>query len=150
MSYSPIDILKIVKEGDNVADFFSALTKHVENYTIAEITDKEFKILNVKSKENPEKTIQKYKLRSKAYNINVEITDDEIITAMLNKLYISPFISRKDDVYQVHFLVHRYPEAMKSRFEEEIANEVFDYMMLQTIVVLRLDTPEKVRTYMGI
>lgn len=47
------------------------------------------------------------------------------------------------------FLVHAYPENMKSQFDEEILKEVLRYMIMMTIVRLRLDTPEKVEEYLG-
>ena len=75
--------------------------------------------------------------------------DDEILTAAINGLYISAFISRKDDKYNVHFLVHQYPESMKAQFEEAIMNEVINYMISTTILALRLDCPEKVNQYIG-
>ena len=50
------------------------------------------------------------------YKINIQITDDDIITAVMNGLYVSAFIS---------------------------------YMIMMTIVRLRLDTPEKVEEYLG-
>ena len=83
------------------------------------------------------------------YKINIQITDDDIITAVMNGLYVSAFISRQGDAYNVHFLVHAYPENMKSQFEDEILKEVLRYMIMMTIVRLRLDTPEKVEEYLG-
>ena len=51
--------------------------------------------------------------------------------------------------YNVHFLVHAYPENMKSQFENETLKEVLRYMIMMTIVRLRLDTPDKVEEYLG-
>ena len=79
----------------------------------------------------------------------IQITDDDILTAIMNGLYVSAFISRQGDAYNVHFLVHAYPENMKSQFDEEILKEVLRYMIMMTIVRLRLDTPEKVEEYLG-
>ena len=79
----------------------------------------------------------------------IQITDDDIITAVMNGLYVSAFISRQGDAYNVHFLVHAYPENMKSQFDDEILKEVLRYMIMMTIVRLRLDTPEKVEEYLG-
>ena len=67
----------------------------------------------------------------------------------MNEKVLSAFISRQGDVYNVHFLVHAYPENMKSQFEDEILKEVLRYMIMMTIVRLRLDTPEKVEKYLG-
>ncbi|MEE1009374.1 MAG: hypothetical protein UH963_09590 [Agathobacter sp.] len=138
MNYSPRDILNIVKEQGREADFFTSLTSHINNYTIAEITDCKYK-----EKDG------KYFLMSQTYKLNIEITDDDILTALMNKLYVSAFISRFNDSYNIHFLVHRYPASMKPKFEEEIAGEVFDYMMLKTIITLRLDNPKKLEEYLG-
>ena len=46
--------------------------------------------------------------------------------------------------------MHQYPESMKARFEEEITKDVIDYIIYGTIIALRLDTPEKIREYLGI
>ena len=82
-------------------------------------------------------------LFQRSYHLDIKITDDEVLTAAINGLYISAFISRKDDNYRVHFLVHQYPDQMKARFEEKITKDVVDYMIYGTIMALRLDTPEK-------
>lgn len=97
-----------------------------------------------------EKRGEDFYLISGAYHLDIKITDDEVMTAAINGLYISAFISRKDDNYRVHFLVHQYPDQMKARFEEEITKDVVDYMIYGTIMALRLDTPEKVNAYLGI
>lgn len=136
MKYSPKDMLAYVEEEGLVLDFLQALQRHVKQFTIAEITDREL----VKEKEE-------FRLRSKGCQIDVEIKDDEIITAILNELYVSAFLSRKDNSYQVHFLVHPYPTSMKGRFEEEIAKEVIHYMIINTIVTLALDTHGKIKSY---
>ena len=115
------------------------LSGHKQNFLIGEITDKEI----VKRGED-------FYLVSKSYKLDIKITDDEVLTAAMNGLYISAFISRKEDSYQVHFLVHQYPESMKARFEEEITKDVIDYIIYGTIIALRLDTPEKVREYLDI
>ena len=74
--------------------------------------------------------------------------DDDIITAVLNGLYVSAFISRYKEEYNVHFLVHAYPETKKAQFEDAILKEVVRYMIMMTIVRLRLDTPQKVKDYL--
>ena len=136
MSYTPRDILEYVYEKHLEDDFLLALASHVENFSIGEITDKKI-----------EKRGEDYFLVSKAYTLDIKLTDDEILTAAMNGLYISAFISRKEDNYRLHFLVHKYPQSMKSRFEEEITKEVIDYMIQGTILALRLDTPEKIERY---
>ena len=137
MSYTPRDILAYVYEKHLEDEFLLALASHVENFSIGEITDKRI-----------EKRGEDYFLVSKAYALDIKLTDDEILTAAMNGLYISAFISRKEDNYKLHFLVHKYPQSMKSRFEEEITKEVIDYMIQGTILALRLDTPDKIHSYL--
>ena len=136
MGYTPRDMLEYVYENHLDGEFLLALASHVENFSIGEITDKRI-----------EKRGEDYFLVSKAYALDIKLTDDEILTAAMNGLYISAFISRKEDNYKLHFLVHKYPQSMKSRFEEEITKEVIDYMIQGTILALRLDTPEKIERY---
>ncbi len=119
--------------------FMSAVTMQVDGYSIAEIPDKRF--VQVKGE---------HRLKSILYKLNVPVQDEDIITAVMNQLYVSAFISRKEETYQIHFLVHRYPISMKEKFEEEITKEVIRYMIYKTILALRLDTPEKVKAYCGI
>lgn len=138
MNYTPRDILNYIYSSKLDTDFLSALTNHVQNFSIGEITDKQI----VKRDDD-------YYLVSKAYSLDIKLTDDEILTAAINGLYISAFISRKDDKYNVHFLVHQYPESMKAQFEEAIMNEVINYMISTTILALRLDSPAKVNQYIG-
>ena len=136
MGYTPRDMLEYVYENHLDGEFLLALASHVENFSIGEITDKRI-----------EKRGEDYFLVSKAYALDIKLTDEEILTAAMNGLYISAFISRKEDNYKLHFLVHKYPQSMKSRFEEEITKEVVDYMIQGTILALRLDTPEKIERY---
>ena len=136
MSYTPRDILNYIYDNNLDSDFIFALANHVQNFSIGEITDKQI----VKRED-------KYYLVSKSYSLDITITDDEILTAVMNGLYISAFISRKEDKYNIHFLVHRYPESMKSKFEEEITKDVINYMIQGTIISLRLDSPEKINAY---
>lgn len=136
MSYTPKDILKYVYDNELDTDFILALTNHVQNFSIGEITDKQIK-----------KRGDDYYFVSKSYSLDMKITDDEILTAAINGLYISAFISRKEDKYNIHFLVHQYPESMKSQFENQITQEVIHYMIQGTIIALRLDTPAKIKEY---
>ena len=137
MSYTPRDILEYVYEKHLEDEFLLALASHVENFSIGEITDKKI-----------EKRGEDYFLVSKAYALDIKLIDDEILTAAMNGLYISAFISRKEENYKLHFLVHKYPQSMKPRFEEEITKEVIDYMIQGTILALRLDTPDKIHSYL--
>ena len=134
---SPKDILNYVLENEKEYAFLSALALHKMNFSIGEITDAVFKIRE-----------DRCKLFSKAYDLKLDVNDDEIYTAVHNGLYVSSFISRFDNQYQVHFLVHQYPVSMKGQFEEEITKEVVNYMIFNTILALRLDTYEKVDQYM--
>lgn len=138
MQYTPKDILNYVYEKKLDTDFLLAIAAHMDNFSIGEITDKQIK-----------KRGEDFYLTSKAYQLDVKLTDDEVLTAAINGLYISAFISRKEDSYQVHFLVHQYPESMKARFEEEITKDVIDYIIYGTIMALRLDTPEKIQAYLN-
>lgn len=139
MAYTPNDIYNYIIKNDRESEFLQAITLHKQNFSIGEITDRRFLI-------KEDKTV---KFISKMYKINIQITDDDIITAVMNGLYVSAFISRQGDAYNMHFLVHAYPENMKSQFDEEILKEVLRYMIMMTIVRLRLDTPEKVEEYLG-
>ena len=78
MSYTPRDILAYVYEKHLEDEFLLALASHVENFSIGEITDKRI-----------EKRGEYYFLVSKAYAIDIKLTDDEILTAAMNGLYIS-------------------------------------------------------------
>lgn len=139
MKYTPKDILDCVYEKKLDTDFLLAIAAHVQNFSIGELTDKKI-----------EKRGGDYYLVSNAYQLDIKLTDDEVLTAAINGLYISAFVSRKDDNYRVHFFVHQYPESMKAKFEEQITKDVIDYMIYGTIIALRLDTPEKVEEYVGV
>ena len=132
-------IANYVYEKELDTQFLLATANHVQDFSIGEITDKKI-----------EKRGEDFYLVSKSYHLDIKITDDEVLTAAINGLYISAFISRKDDNYRVHFLVHQYPDQMKARCEEKITKDVVDYMIYGTIQALRLDTPEKVNAYLGI
>lgn len=139
MATTPQDMLSYVLDNELDYKFLSAVTLHRMNYSIAEIVDSRFTdILGV------------VRLVSPSYKLNLEITDDDIITAVRNGLYVSSFISRHEESYQVHFLVHRFPSEMKPRFEDETARDVVNYMILKTIIALRLDTESKIDSYVGI
>ncbi|MEE1305029.1 MAG: hypothetical protein U0K68_07780 [Agathobacter sp.] len=137
MKYSPNQMLEHIKEKELVFDFINSLACHVKNYTIAEITDSKF-----------EKEEEGYFYKSKNYGIDIPVTDDEILTAVINGIYVSVFLSRHDNDYRVHFLVHKYPKSMKSRFEEEIAREVIEYMIVEAVIELNIDTLGKLRSYL--
>lgn len=134
---TPNDILNYIYENKKEMDFMAALMLHKQNFSIAELTDA-----------NLEKEGNDFLLKSKQYQINVKIEDDEIQTAIMNQMYVSTFISRFNDSYQIHFLVHKYPKSMKQQFDEQILEEVLRYMILKTVIALRLDSFEKVDEYL--
>lgn len=136
MQYTPNQIVDYIIDEKLEADFLSSMQMHKGDFSIGEIADKHFNIKDGKCF-----------FKSKMYSINTEIKDEDIITAAHNGLYVSAFISRRGEVYQVHFLVHQYPEGMKNRFEEEITMEIVRYMIMATVLALRLDTPKKVQNY---
>lgn len=138
MGYTPNQIVDYILEEHMEAEFLANMQLHKGEFSIGEIPDKYFKLRE-----------GKYFFRSKLYSINTEITDEDIITAVHNQLYISVFISRKSGMRNVHFLLHQYPKSMKSQFEDEITQEVIRYMILMTVLALRLDTKEKVKAYIS-
>lgn len=133
---SPRDILEYVINENLESEFLLSVSRFKNNYTIGEIGDGKFTV----------KDGVTY-FKSHGFNINVPVDDDNVSLAVSNKQYISSFISRKDNSYNVHFLVHKYPASMKVQFDEIIVKEVIQYMILKTIVALRLDTIEKVNAY---
>lgn len=134
---TPMDIVRYIVENELEYKFLSNMQCHKGGYSIAEILDKEFK-----NKDG------KYSLVSKNYNVDVEITDDDVMTALINGLYVTPFISRHGDNYQIHFFVHKYPVSMKEKYDEQILTEIIQYMILKTVIALRLDTEQKVQDYL--
>ncbi len=133
---TPKDMLDFVYESGLDSDFVTSIMMNKRNFSIGEIYDRKFvKRDNV------------FFLKSEGYKLNTPIEDDDIFTALSNGLYVSAFVSRMNDTYRVHFLVHRYPESMKARFEEEITTDVVRYMIYNTILALKLDSKEKIREY---
>lgn len=138
MGYTPADILDYILENELEADFMVSLAHHVGDYTIAEITDGVFK----------EKDGE-FKLKSATYKINLPIDDDEIKAALRVGAYVSAFISRFNNIFQVHFFIHGFMAEDKALHEEEILKAVIQYMIFKTVIALRLDTPDKVKKYIG-
>lgn len=134
--YTPNQIVDYIIDNHLEADFLANMQVHKGDFSIGEIADKKLIL-----KEG------KCFLISKNYSINTQITDEDIIVAVHNKLYVSAFISRKSDTYNVHFLVHMYPESMKQQFENEITMDVIRYMITSTVIALRLDSIDKVKKY---
>lgn len=142
MFKSPNEAYEYVVDNNLETDVLSSMMTHKMDYSIAEIADGNFRI-----EENADG--RKVTFVSKGYKIDVPITDDEIETAVFNGLYISAFISRKADAYNVHFLVSGYPARLKAMFEEEIARNVVRYMILSTVVACGLNSEKKIREYIG-
>ena len=137
MAYTPIEILDYVIDNGKEAEFLVANSMHKQGYSISEIPDIKYVWNDTR-----------LRIFSKSYNINEIITDPEIMIASKSGKYISTFISRYHDDYQVHFLVHDCMEADKAANEEEITMRVIQYMILKTIKQLRLDAPYKVDDYL--
>ena len=140
MFKSPNEAYEYVVDNNLETDVLSSMMTHKMDYSIAEIADGNFKI-------DEEDNGRKVTFVSKGYKIDVPVTDEEIVTAALNGLYISAFISRKADNYNVHFLVSGYPARMKAMFEDEIAKNVVRYMILSTVVACGLNSEKKIREY---
>ena len=137
-NYTPIDILEYILDNEKEADFMVSLTMHKCGYSIGELTDLELYWDE-----------ERLFLRSKLYKINNQITDEDIMVASKAGKYISAFLSRYNDTFQVHFLVHECMIEDKNVYEDEIAQRVIQYMILKTIKQLRLDTPDKVDEYIS-
>lgn len=135
---TPQDIYNYVVRSGKESEFLTAIMLQTRQYSISEIADAAFSIEDGTCR-----------LQSKQYRLNLEIPDEDIAVAVHSRLYVTAFISRHEEQYQVHFLVHQYPAAMKAQFEEQIAREVVRYMILKTIVALRLTTWKKVDEYIG-
>lgn len=135
--YTPYDMLDYVYKKDFTKDFLMSVTRNVGGYSIGEIVDKEFCTA----------ATGELRFKSAGYGIDVAIDDADVFAAVMNKQYVSAFISRLGDKYNVHFLVHKFKSAEKASFEDNILDEVLRYMILHTIVALRLDNKEKIRKY---
>lgn len=131
---TPRDILNYILDNKLDLDFMAAVARQKGGFSIAEIADRTYKKMGSGS----------YHIVSKSYGLDMLIDDDDVFTALANGLYVSAFVSRKDNSYNLHFLVHKYPESMKPRFEEEILKDCVEYMILNTVVSLRLDSEKKV------
>ena len=129
MFNTPADCYKYIIDNDIEMPVLGAMMNHAKDYSIAEIADGRF--------HNRDGVVS---FSSPGYKVNIAVTDDEIVTAVLNGLYVSAFISRHADKYQIHFLVSGYPVDMKG---------VVRYMIMSTIVACRLDSEKKVREYIA-
>jgi len=137
MGYTPIEILDYVLDNNKDADFMLAMSMHKGGYSIGEIPDVKFKWKD-----------DTLRVTSAAYKLDREVSDIDIMIASKAGKYISAFISRYNDDYQMHFLVHECMAEEKPHHEEEIAERVVQYMILKTIKQLRLDSPAKVDSFL--
>lgn len=137
MEYTPTDILEYVLENKKEADFLVAISMHRYGYSIAEIVD-----LKIKAE------AEGVYFRSQSYNLNQLVQDEEIVGAYKAGRYISAFISRFEENYQIHFLIHDCLQQEKMQYENEIVERVVQYMILKTIKQFRMDTPQKVDEYL--
>lgn len=138
MQYTPYDIFDYIKDNNYDSDFMLAIFNHRNGYSIGEITDSKYV-----------KKAKGWYIHSDSYHLNIQIMDSDVIQALDEELYISTFISRFQDDYNVHFLVHKYPKKLKANYDELILQEVVRYMIMMTIVKLHLNTPQKVEDYLG-
>ena len=133
MQYRPVDILDYVLDNNKDADFMLAMSMHKFGYSIGEITDVKFRFKD-----------EKLHILSSAYKLDREVADPDIVFAVMGGQYVSAFISRYEEQYEIHFMMHDCTVQQKAEHEEEIAERVVQYMILKTITKLRLDTPKKV------
>lgn len=138
MKLTPVDILNYVINNDLEYMFMNALAYHKQGYSIGEITDRKYIIKD-----------EICRIKSESYSINVPITDDEICAALRCGMYVSAFICRYNDNYQLHFFVHKNLASEKSEYDEDITKEVVQYMIIRTIIALKLDSYEKINEYIG-
>ena len=136
---TPNDMLRFVLEKELEADFLTALQLHKGNFSIAEICDREYLRLP-----------GQVRLRSESYGINVEITDESVLVGLMSGQAVTAFLSKNGTERRVHFLVHPFPEAEREWFGEEIVRQVVQYMIRETIIRLRLDSEEKIRSYLTV
>ena len=122
MNYSPVDILDYVLSNDKDADFMLSISLHKQGYSIGEIPDLKLVWIN-----------DQLIMKSNAYNLEQTVADMDIMIASKSGKYISAFISRYSENYQIHFLVHECLLDEKPKFEDDIANRVVQYMILKTI-----------------
>lgn len=120
-------------------DFYSQVMMHKGGYSIMEIGDAKFVRFG-----------GEVQFKSENFKLSIAITDDDIITAVNNRLYISSFIARMNEDYQVSFFVHNFPTSMKERFEERLAKDVMRYMISNAVFTLKLDSIAKVKEYIGV
>ncbi len=135
--YTPRQILGYVVENSYEADFLTQIALHKGGYSIAELADKEFVLRD-----------GKLLLLAPSLSIQTPVEDPSVELAIAQARYITAFFSRKDERFEVHFLVHGCLEQEKKDYEELICREVVQYMIYKTILALRLDSPDKVNAYL--
>lgn len=133
---TPQDIYNYIVRSGKESEFLTAILLQRQGYSIGEIPDAVFDIQSG------------CRLRSRQYRLDLEIADEEIAAAVRSGRYVTAFISRQGETYQLHFLTHPYPADRKADYEEPVAREVVRYMILKTIIALRLTTWKKVDEYL--
>lgn len=134
---TPQDIYNSIVRDRKESEFLTAILLQKQGYSIGEIPDAVFS------------TQTGCRLTSRQYGLDLEIGDEEIAAAVRSGRYVTAFLSRQGERYQLHFLTHPYPAVEKAAYEEPIAREVVRYMILKTVIALRLTTPEKVDEYLA-
>jgi len=135
---TPKDIYDHVVSAGKEADFLTAIAMHRRNYSIAELPDAVF---------DPAEGA--LRLRSKLYKLDIPIEDSDIAGAAEKGQYISAFLCRHEEQYQLHFLVHPWAASEKAAHEEELTRNVVQFMILRAIITLRLTTWRKVDEYLA-
>lgn len=135
---TPADMLDYVIENNMEGAFLGAIMLHKGGFSIGEVTDARFIDKN-----------DKLRVMSKAYELNVTIEDEEICSAVRSGMYVSVFIARNGGERALHFFVHRMKLEQKSQYEEEAVRAVVQYMIIKTIIALRLDSTEKIDAYIA-
>ena len=99
MFNTPTDCYNYIIENDLEMPVLGAMMNHVGGYSIAEIADGRF--------HNSDGAVS---FSSQGYKINIPVTDDEIVTAVLNGLYVSAFLSRNQDIPIQENVSGTYPD----------------------------------------
>lgn len=136
MRYSVEEMCQYMKDEELVIPVLHANRVCKNRYSIMEIFDAEF-----------QREGDKVRLISKDLDLYELMEDDNIITAVINEIYLTAFVERNQDAYFVHVLVSKYPRCLKKRYEKEIFDEMIDYMLQQIIKSQNLTTKGRLMKY---
>lgn len=136
MRYSVEEMCQYMKDEELVIPVLHANRVCKNRYSIMEIFDAKF-----------QREGDKVRLISKDLDLYELMEDDNIITAVINEIYLTAFVERNQDAYFVHVLVSKYPRCLKKRYEKEIFDEVIDYMLQQIIKSQNLTTKGRLMKY---